>query len=92
MKSSRDRAGESFRFREVPVAPRPGTRPHPPVVVAATSPATAELAAARGLPVLLGLHADDEGKRELTDTYTAVAARGHTGRRACGGGRRAGSR
>ena len=30
------------------MVPRPRTRPHPPVVVAATSPATAELAAARG--------------------------------------------
>ena len=54
---SRDRvgaAGEFFRFREVPVVPRPRTRPHPPVVVAATSAATADLAAARGLQVLLG--------------------------------------
>jgi alkanesulfonate monooxygenase SsuD/methylene tetrahydromethanopterin reductase-like flavin-dependent oxidoreductase (luciferase family) len=75
---SRDRvgaAGEFFRFREVPVVPRPRTRPHPPVVVAATSPATAELAAARGLPVLLGLHADDEGKRGMMDIYAAAAAR-----------------
>ena len=86
-------AGEFFRFREVPVVPRPRTRPHPPVVVAATSPATAELAAARGLPVLLGLHADDEGKRDMMDRYTAAAARhGVTRRRARGGGRRAGSR
>ena len=94
---SRDRvgaAGEFFRFREVPVVPRPRTRPHPPVVVAATSPATAELAAARGLPVLLGLHADDEAKRDMMDCYAAAAARhGVTpARRARGGGRRAGSR
>ena len=75
---SRDRvgaAGEFFRFREVPVVPRPRTRPHPPVVVAATSPATAELAAARGLPVLLGLHADDEEKQDMMDRYGAAAAR-----------------
>ena len=75
---SRDRvsaAGEFFRFREVPVVPRPRTRPHPPVVVAATSPGTAELAAARGLPVLLGLHADDEDKRDMMDRYAAAAAR-----------------
>jgi hypothetical protein len=38
-------AGRFFSFREVPVVPRPRTRPYPPVVVAAT----AELAAARGL-------------------------------------------
>jgi len=68
-------AGEFFRFREVPVVPRPRTRPHPPVVVAATSPATAEFAAARGLPVLLGLHADDAGKQDMMDSYAAAAAR-----------------
>ncbi len=75
---SRDRvaaAGEFFNFREVAVVPRPRTRPHPPVVVAATSPATAELAAARGLPMLLGLHTGDDGKRDIIDRYAAAAAR-----------------
>jgi len=75
---SRDRvsaAGEFFQFRKVPMVPRPRTRPHPPVVVAATSPATAELAAARGLPVLLGLHADDESKREMMQRYETAASR-----------------
>ena len=48
-------AGPAFTFGEVPVVPRPRTRPHPPLVVACTSPATAALAAARGLPMLLGL-------------------------------------
>jgi alkanesulfonate monooxygenase SsuD/methylene tetrahydromethanopterin reductase-like flavin-dependent oxidoreductase (luciferase family) len=74
---SRDRvaaAGEFFNFREVAVVPRPRTRPHPPVVVAATSPATAGLAAARGLPMLLGLHTGDDGKRDIIDRYTAAAA------------------
>lgn len=53
----RDRVGwqgPSFRFREVAVVPRPATRPRPPVVVAATSPATVAVAATRGLPLLLG--------------------------------------
>jgi alkanesulfonate monooxygenase SsuD/methylene tetrahydromethanopterin reductase-like flavin-dependent oxidoreductase (luciferase family) len=68
-------AGEFFRFREVTVVPGPRTRPHPPLLVAATSPATAELAAARGLPMLLGLHADDAGKREMVNHYAAAAAR-----------------
>jgi alkanesulfonate monooxygenase SsuD/methylene tetrahydromethanopterin reductase-like flavin-dependent oxidoreductase (luciferase family) len=68
-------AGEFFRFREIPVVPRPLTRPRPPVVVAATSPATAELAAARGLPMLLGLHADDDDKRNLMSHYAAATAR-----------------
>jgi alkanesulfonate monooxygenase SsuD/methylene tetrahydromethanopterin reductase-like flavin-dependent oxidoreductase (luciferase family) len=74
---SRDRvgaAGEFFRFREVTVVPRPRTRPHPPVV-AATTPATAELAAVRGLPVLLGPHADDAAKRDMMDRYADAAAR-----------------
>jgi alkanesulfonate monooxygenase SsuD/methylene tetrahydromethanopterin reductase-like flavin-dependent oxidoreductase (luciferase family) len=68
-------AGRFFSFREVPVVPRPRTWPHPPVVVAATTPATAELAAVRGLPVLLGLHAGDDARRELMDCYAAAAAR-----------------
>jgi alkanesulfonate monooxygenase SsuD/methylene tetrahydromethanopterin reductase-like flavin-dependent oxidoreductase (luciferase family) len=67
-------AGEFFQFRKVPVVPRPRTRPHPPVVVAATSPATAGLAATRGLPVLLGLEADDTRKQELVRCHTAAAA------------------
>ncbi len=63
-----------FRFRAVPLVPRPATRPRPPVVVAATTPATAEAAAVRGLPLLLGLHADDDEKCELLAGYAKVAA------------------
>jgi alkanesulfonate monooxygenase SsuD/methylene tetrahydromethanopterin reductase-like flavin-dependent oxidoreductase (luciferase family) len=66
-------AGRFFAFREVPVVPRSFTRPYPPVVVAATSPATAGLAAARGLPVLLGMHLDDVGKRDMMEHYAAAA-------------------
>ncbi len=67
--------GPAFTFREVAVVPRPRTCPHPPVVVAATSAATAELAAARGLPMLLGMHIGDDGKREMITCYQAAAAR-----------------
>ena len=63
-----------FRFRSVPLVPRPASRPRPPVVVAATTPATAEAAAVRGLPLLLGLHADDDEKCELLAGYAKVAA------------------
>ena len=71
-------AGPTFAFREVSTVPQPRTRPHPPVVVACTSPATAEIAAARGLPMLLGMHIGDDGKKETIIQYTAVAARhGH---------------
>jgi alkanesulfonate monooxygenase SsuD/methylene tetrahydromethanopterin reductase-like flavin-dependent oxidoreductase (luciferase family) len=61
-------AGEgTFAFREVPVVPRPLTGP--PVVVACTSAGTVELAARRGLPMLLGMHAGDEEKRAMVATY-----------------------
>jgi alkanesulfonate monooxygenase SsuD/methylene tetrahydromethanopterin reductase-like flavin-dependent oxidoreductase (luciferase family) len=68
-------AGEFFSFGEVPVVPHPRTRPHPPVLVAATSAATTELAASRGLPVLLGMDLDDEAKRDMITGYEAAAAR-----------------
>jgi alkanesulfonate monooxygenase SsuD/methylene tetrahydromethanopterin reductase-like flavin-dependent oxidoreductase (luciferase family) len=54
--------GERFRFREVEVVPHPRTRPHPPVVLAVTTHAGIALAARRGLPMLLGMHADDAEK------------------------------
>ncbi|MET0190531.1 MAG: LLM class flavin-dependent oxidoreductase [Pseudonocardia sediminis] len=65
--------GERFRFREVPVtpAPRPGTT-HGGVapVLAATSTSGIEAAARRGLPMLLGMHADDAEKARFTAAYT----------------------
>ncbi|GAA4203643.1 LLM class flavin-dependent oxidoreductase [Actinocatenispora rupis] len=66
-------AGRHFAFRPVSVVPQPE---HPvPVYVAATSPSTVECAAARGLPLLLGMHATDAEKRALLDRYAAVAER-----------------
>ncbi|MFF1608777.1 LLM class flavin-dependent oxidoreductase [Amycolatopsis sp. NPDC058278] len=48
------------------------------VVVACTSPATADLAAARGLPMLLGLHMTDEQKAAMIQRCAATAhAAGH---------------
>ena len=69
-------AGEHFAFREVSVVPRPT---HPPsVTVAATSTPTVELAASRGLPLLLGLHMSDEEKIAMLGQYAAAAeAAGH---------------
>jgi alkanesulfonate monooxygenase SsuD/methylene tetrahydromethanopterin reductase-like flavin-dependent oxidoreductase (luciferase family) len=63
-----------FRFRPVALVPRPASRPRPPVVVAATTPATAEAAAVHGLPLLLGLHADDDERCQLLAGYAKVAA------------------
>ncbi|MEU1916950.1 LLM class flavin-dependent oxidoreductase [Streptomyces massasporeus] len=61
--------GERFRFREVPVVPRPSEAlteaAGPEVVVACTSPASVRLAAERGLSMLLGMHVGDEEKAEM---------------------------
>ncbi|WP_327295210.1 MULTISPECIES: LLM class flavin-dependent oxidoreductase [unclassified Streptomyces] len=70
--------GERFRFREVPVVPRPqelrcGEVPGPEVIVACTSPASVRLAAERGLPMLLGMHSDDEEKAEMISLWRTHA-------------------
>jgi alkanesulfonate monooxygenase SsuD/methylene tetrahydromethanopterin reductase-like flavin-dependent oxidoreductase (luciferase family) len=71
-------AGEHFAFREVPMVPQPLTRPHPPVAVACTSLETVELAAERALPMLLGMHIDDQGKAHMVAHYAKAAhAAGH---------------
>jgi alkanesulfonate monooxygenase SsuD/methylene tetrahydromethanopterin reductase-like flavin-dependent oxidoreductase (luciferase family) len=61
--------GRHFAFREVPVVPAPERRPD--VVVACGGPASAavRLAAERGLPMLLGLHADDAEKAATVEAY-----------------------
>ncbi|MFI6499961.1 LLM class flavin-dependent oxidoreductase [Nonomuraea typhae] len=60
--------GEFFRFREVEMVPAARMRP----VVACTSEATLALAAARRLPLLLGMHIGDEEKAALLRTYAAL--------------------
>ncbi|MBG0819833.1 LLM class flavin-dependent oxidoreductase [Planomonospora sp. ID91781] len=60
--------GEFFKFRRVPVVPAARLRP----VVACTSPGTAALAAARGLPMLLGMHVGDEEKAAMIRAYDAA--------------------
>ncbi|WP_328319673.1 LLM class flavin-dependent oxidoreductase [Streptomyces sp. NBC_00388] len=70
--------GERFRFREVPVVPRPqelrcGEVPGPEVVVACTSPGGVRLAAERGLPMLLGMHSDDEEKADMVTLWRTHA-------------------
>ncbi|GAB3497014.1 LLM class flavin-dependent oxidoreductase [Amycolatopsis cihanbeyliensis] len=69
-------AGEHFSFREVPMVPRvPGIRP--PVVACGSPDSQAvRLAARRGLPMLLGLHADDEEKARTVAAYRALAGTG----------------
>ncbi|SEF91127.1 Flavin-dependent oxidoreductase, luciferase family (includes alkanesulfonate monooxygenase SsuD and methylene tetrahydromethanopterin reductase) [Thermomonospora echinospora] len=70
-------SGERFAFREVPVVPR--VAEPPPVAVACTSPATEALAAAHGLPMLLGMHVGDEEKAAAVARYGAPAAHISTG-------------
>jgi alkanesulfonate monooxygenase SsuD/methylene tetrahydromethanopterin reductase-like flavin-dependent oxidoreductase (luciferase family) len=64
-------AGKTFQFREVPVVPRVAVPP--PVVVACTSPPTEAMAAARGLPMLLGMHVGDAEKAAAVRRYAAAA-------------------
>ena len=68
--------GAHFRFRRVRVtpAPRPGAR-HGGVapVLAATSGSGIAAAAERGLPMLLGMHADDAEKARFVARYAELA-------------------
>lgn len=65
--------GPHFRFSDVGIVPRPRTQPHPDVILGATTTATVELAARRGLPLLLGMHASDTDKAALITHYNRVA-------------------
>jgi alkanesulfonate monooxygenase SsuD/methylene tetrahydromethanopterin reductase-like flavin-dependent oxidoreductase (luciferase family) len=68
-------SGGHFRFSGVEIVPRPRTSPRPEVILAATTAGTVELAAQRGLPLLLGMHASDTEKAALIDHYNQVATR-----------------
>ncbi|MEI5101515.1 LLM class flavin-dependent oxidoreductase [Streptomyces sp. PmtG] len=70
--------GGRFDFRDVAVVPclqrDDAAPPHrPEVVVACTSPSSVRLAAARGLPMLLGMHAGDEEKAEMVSLWNRYA-------------------
>lgn len=74
--------GERYRFREVPVVPRPdeliGGAGGPEVVVACTSAKSVRLAAERALPMLLGMHCGDEEKADMVALWrTHAVAAGH---------------
>ncbi|MGW0531500.1 LLM class flavin-dependent oxidoreductase [Streptomyces sp. NPDC003032] len=80
-----DSSGERFAFREVAVVPRPQEAlggqddSGPEVVLACTSPSSVRLAAQRGLPMLLGMHAGDDEKAEMVALWNRHArAAGHT--------------
>ncbi|WP_113699010.1 LLM class flavin-dependent oxidoreductase [Nonomuraea lactucae] len=67
--------GEFFRFREVAMVPAATMRP----VVACTSEATLALAAARGLPMLLGMHVDDRERAAAVAAYEELRGEPETG-------------
>ncbi|GII28806.1 LLM class flavin-dependent oxidoreductase [Planotetraspora mira] len=67
--------GAFFRFREVPFVPAVRMSP----VVACTSAGGVRLAAERGLPMLLGMHIDDEEKAAMLDDYRASSGSGVQG-------------
>ncbi|WP_282688741.1 MULTISPECIES: LLM class flavin-dependent oxidoreductase [unclassified Streptomyces] len=81
--------GERFGFREVAVVPRADellvgradageSGAGPETVVACTSPKSVRLAAARALPMLLGMHCGDEEKAEMVALWrTAAREAGH---------------
>lgn len=75
-------AGDRFVFREVPVVPRPDElldQEGPEVIVACTSPKSVKLAALHALPMLLGMHCDDEAKAGMVALWRAHAhAAGHS--------------
>ncbi|TCK22954.1 LLM class flavin-dependent oxidoreductase [Pseudonocardia endophytica] len=69
--------GPHFRFRPVPVtpAPRPGApRGGVAPILAATSGSGISAAAGRGLPMLLGMHADDAEKARFVEQYDELVA------------------
>ncbi|WP_069170662.1 LLM class flavin-dependent oxidoreductase [Streptomyces griseus] len=71
-------SGERYGFREVAVVPRAdeilGDGPAAPeVIVACTSPKSVKLAAEKGLPMLLGMHCDDEEKAGMVALWRSAA-------------------
>lgn len=75
--------GERYRFREVTVVPRPDElidgSAAPETVLACTSPGSVRLAAARGLPMMLGMHVGDDAKAEMVALWrTEALAAGRT--------------
>ncbi|MCZ1018939.1 LLM class flavin-dependent oxidoreductase [Streptomyces noursei] len=69
---------ELYRIPEVLSTPRPRTLPRPPVFVAATSDGSLELAARRGLPMLMFFDKDADSKAEMVAKHAAVAqSHGH---------------
>ena len=71
--------GRYFSFDDLEVLPKPFQQPHPPVFVAAGSPASFAWAGSHGYSVLMGPHATDAQMGEARRNYLAeLAAAGHS--------------
>jgi luciferase family oxidoreductase group 1 len=75
-----DFEGEHYRFRDVPIRPKPVQEPHPPIWMAALSPETFELAGRYGLNLLygsvFGLSPETAAQRRA-DYHRGLAEAGH---------------
>ena len=71
--------GRYFSFEDVEVLPKPLQQPHPPVFVAAGSPASFVWAGAHGYSVLMGPHATDAQLHKARHNYlAALKTAGHS--------------
>jgi alkanesulfonate monooxygenase SsuD/methylene tetrahydromethanopterin reductase-like flavin-dependent oxidoreductase (luciferase family) len=66
--------GKYYRTGEIALVPRPVQQPHPPIHVAAVSPETVELYAARGLPILADPAATFKRVAAAAETWRRTAA------------------
>ena len=71
--------GRHWQFDEIPVYPKPLTKPHPPLAFAVSSPQSLEWAGTNGFPILSsGLTTPLESLQKQRATYTAALhAAGH---------------
>jgi alkanesulfonate monooxygenase SsuD/methylene tetrahydromethanopterin reductase-like flavin-dependent oxidoreductase (luciferase family) len=71
--------GRHWSFDEIPVYPKPLTRPHPPLAFAVSSPQSLEWAGTNGFPILSsGLTTPLEALQRQRETYVAALhAAGH---------------
>ena len=72
--------GRHWSFDEIPVYPKPLTKPHPPLAFAVSSPQSLEWAGTNGFPILSsGLTTPLESLQKQRETYTAALhAAGHS--------------
>ena len=74
-------AGEHFTYNDVHVVPKPFQKPHPPIVIAATTQDTFPMVGAMGYPLFAGLRGMDvnELKVQLNVYQEAWTEAGHPG-------------